>query len=112
MLCGQPPSQAESPIDVMMMHVGKIPVPPRQLAPEIPVALEQVTMRALAKRPEARFASMADLRAALRSFVATPSRLPSIGPISGPPTDVKPVVATSTWHRRARWVALASEVGG
>ena len=52
------------------MIVKEMPPPPRERAPErrIPVELADVCMRALAKRPDDRFATMEEMNAALRDF--------------------------------------------
>ena len=44
------------------------PPSPRRLVPELPEALEAIVLNALAKEPEARPASLAELRAALESI--------------------------------------------
>jgi eukaryotic-like serine/threonine-protein kinase len=74
MLCGRTPFQAESSMDVMMMHASSPPPAPRSLNPDIPPALELVIFKALAKRREDRFASMADFSAAIAAAMATPPR--------------------------------------
>jgi serine/threonine-protein kinase len=57
LLTGRLPFEAESPTQVVMMHLS-MPVPdPRQVCPErnVPDALAEVTQRALAKKPRERF---------------------------------------------------------
>lgn len=65
MLTGQPPFVRETTLDVVRAHLEESAVPPTQAQPKIPAALEQVVMRCIAKNPEDRFTSMADLEAAL-----------------------------------------------
>jgi serine/threonine protein kinase len=65
MLCGAPPFVDEAQLEVFVMHVVQPPVPPRQHNPEIPAGLEAAILRALAKDPAERFASMTELRDAL-----------------------------------------------
>jgi serine/threonine protein kinase len=65
MVCGMPPFVHASPMDVFVMHVLAKPVPPRQHVPDLPPQLEAVILRALAKKPADRFASMGQLREAL-----------------------------------------------
>lgn len=45
-----------------------VPVPPRQLRPAIPPALEAIVMRALAKDPAYRFQTASEMRAALEAL--------------------------------------------
>jgi hypothetical protein len=56
---------------VVMERIAKEPHPPlRGINPEIPAAFEAILERALAKKPEARYASAAEMAAALRASVA------------------------------------------
>ncbi|MDB4989450.1 MAG: Serine/threonine protein kinase PrkC, regulator of stationary phase, partial [Myxococcaceae bacterium] len=57
MLVGRPPFTDEDAVVVMARHIQELPETPRTAVPErpIPEALDQVTMRALAKDPAARF---------------------------------------------------------
>jgi eukaryotic-like serine/threonine-protein kinase len=65
MLCGKTPFCGAGLGDVMMMHLTTEPLPPSQLRPDLPPALERVILTALAKRPADRFASMTQLSDAL-----------------------------------------------
>jgi serine/threonine-protein kinase len=65
MLCGAPPFVGEGFGDVLVQHLTRPPEPPRMRNPAIPPALERVILRALAKTAAERYASMADLQAAL-----------------------------------------------
>ena len=67
MLTGEPPFQGANVRATMAMHVTKPPPSPRALRPELPVSIERVLMRALAKMPEERFASVAEFLTALES---------------------------------------------
>jgi beta-lactam-binding protein with PASTA domain/predicted Ser/Thr protein kinase len=100
-LVGQPPFQGESPVSVAYKHVSE-PVPlPRSRVPGIPVPLEAVTMKALAKNPANRYPSLDDLAADLRRFregrpVAAEAVLPpedatmAVGAVAGDPTRAVP----------------------
>jgi serine/threonine protein kinase len=70
LLSGRPPFTGETPLAVARQHVEATPAPLRELAPHVPPSLERVVLRALAKRPEDRFASAGELAEALRRFVA------------------------------------------
>jgi eukaryotic-like serine/threonine-protein kinase len=71
MLAGAPPFSSHSWGELVHMHIGVVPEPPRAGNPDIPERLEEVVLRALAKEPADRFQSMAELRQAL-----TESRVP------------------------------------
>lgn len=86
MLTGRVPFQADTPAATLLSHVTK-PVPPtRELQGELSAHIEEALKRALAKRPEARFASAADFVAAL-----TPAAWPSLEPVE----PVEPATATT-----------------
>jgi len=65
LLTGRVPFDSENDYELMRAHIESPPQPPRELAPEIPVEIEQVLLRALEKDPEARFPSTSEFRAAL-----------------------------------------------
>lgn len=62
---GQLPFYDENPIRVMSQHRNDPPLPPTYLNSNLPAALETIIMKLLAKRPEERFQSAAEARAAL-----------------------------------------------
>jgi serine/threonine-protein kinase len=55
-LCGQPPFSGPPPL-MLFQTIHQDPTRPRVLRPEIPRELEAICLKALAKRPEDRFAS-------------------------------------------------------
>src|SRR3954452_923628 len=57
LLTGRVPFDGEAPVSVALKQVSEHPVPPSQLRPGIPRALEAVVMRALEKDPAHRFQS-------------------------------------------------------
>src|SRR5262249_12985645 len=66
---GRPPFQAEK-LGLLLAQVQRDQPPrPSLLRPDLPAGLEAVCLKALAKRPQDRFASMADFAAALAPFV-------------------------------------------
>lgn len=66
MLTGRVPFNAESETQVMDMHRSVDPRPLRQLQPEIPQAVEDVVLRAMAKKPADRYRTATDLSRAFR----------------------------------------------
>ncbi|HXU61626.1 MAG TPA: hypothetical protein VN962_08000, partial [Polyangia bacterium] len=88
MLTGAPPFVSEGWGEVVLMHVTKPVPPPRQQNPDIPVELEAVILKALAKSPAERWTTMAELDTALRKAIGAPAR----GFVSGPPTVPAPLV--------------------
>ncbi len=73
MLCGRPPFVADTDAATALARLQGDPLRPRQVRPGVPKPLEEVVVRAMALDPDDRYASAADLRAALLSVGAAPS---------------------------------------
>jgi serine/threonine-protein kinase len=82
MLCGEVPFACENPGDLLMLIMAAEPDPPEQRVPDIPPALSEVVMRALAKEPDERFSDAAEMLGAL--LAAEPGLGASRGPLHGP----------------------------
>ncbi len=93
LLTGRVPFDAESPVAVALKQVSEVPVPPRELNPEIPPALDAVVLRALEKVPAQRFADADEFIAALQSG--------QLEPIAAPPPVVE--VLEEEEDRGRRW---------
>ncbi len=70
LLTGRPPFEAESPYAVVLHHVHTPPPRPRDLRPDLPLAVEQVVLKALAKNPNERYPSAGAFALALRDSLA------------------------------------------
>src|SRR5215207_2078775 len=81
---GRPPFSGESAMAIAYKHVQENPVPPRQLDPGLPDTLEAITLKCLAKNPDNRYPSAADLRADLRRFLDGARILAEPVPVPGP----------------------------
>ena len=68
--CGQVPFEADTPVSVLMKHAYEPPPPPRRRNPELPEELERVLLRALAKRPDDRYPTAAEMAADLDQVLA------------------------------------------
>jgi beta-lactam-binding protein with PASTA domain/predicted Ser/Thr protein kinase len=68
LLVGAPPFKSENPVSVAYKHVQETPARPTRRNPAVPVAIEAVTLKALAKNPANRYASADELAADLRRF--------------------------------------------
>jgi eukaryotic-like serine/threonine-protein kinase len=66
MLTGRLPFTGDDPLDVIHKHVHEPVVRPKRINPNIPGSVEQLVLKALAKDPEQRYASAAEMRAAFR----------------------------------------------
>ena len=66
LIAGAPPFEAETQIATAMAHAREQPPPLRSLRAGVPVSLERVVLKALAKDPADRFATAEEMAAALR----------------------------------------------
>jgi serine/threonine-protein kinase len=64
-LTGDPPFVGDSPVSVAYQHVREDPVPPSQRHPGISADLDAVVLKALAKNPDNRYQTAAEMRADL-----------------------------------------------
>lgn len=62
---GSPPFRVKTLSEAVFKHISAPPVPPREIRPDLPIALEEVILRCLEKRPEDRFATGIELAEAL-----------------------------------------------
>ncbi len=62
LLTGDVPFTTDSAVETLMMQLDKPPTPPGEREPSIPEPLEKLIMRMLAKRPEERPASAAEVK--------------------------------------------------
>ena len=65
MLTGEPPFVGDSPVAVAYQHVREDPIPPSRRYEGISADLDAVVLKALAKNPENRYQTAADMRADL-----------------------------------------------
>jgi len=65
LLSGRSPFEGKGPVQMLIAHLGEVPPSVASLRPEVPAALDAVVMKCLAKRPEDRYASAAELERAL-----------------------------------------------
>jgi len=98
-LTGKLPFDARNAMDFLQLHVTGQPVPLNRRVPGkvFPELLERILDRALAKRPEARFASAADFATALQSVLAGDTQLPERlgGPSAVTAVDLPTVKASA-----------------
>jgi serine/threonine protein kinase len=103
MVTGSVPFTAETPLAVLFKHISDPLPPPSLVKPDIPAAIEQVLLKALAKDPRDRFATAAEFVAAWeralqsRDTVQQPSDVRTVPPppaTTGAQTPSKPVPLT------------------
>lgn len=72
MLTGRLPFEGETPVFVAIQHINSIPISPRELNPDIPEALEAITMKAMAPNADQRYLSAEDMLEDLKEFRRNP----------------------------------------
>ena len=73
MITGRLPYEGDSPVAVAIQHINSIPLSPREIDPEIPEALEAITMKAMASDVAHRYISADAMLADLEEFRKNPS---------------------------------------
>ena len=113
MMTGSLPFDGESMGEVLVKQVTALPPVPRALNPAIPPSVEQILLRCLAKRVDARFATMMQLREALRAPEAYLRGSPPIAPARavGPGEEAKTLVLPTGAHAVMQKTQLAGPPG-
>ncbi len=73
MTTGRLPFEGDSPVSVAIQHINSIPLSPRDINPDIPEALEAITMKAMAPKADDRYISADAMLADLEEFRKNPS---------------------------------------
>jgi len=98
LLTGRVPFDGESAVTIALKHVAEEPVPPGQLNPAVPPALEAVVMRAMAKDPAQRFQDADSFIFALQHAMAGQ---PDGAAAAGDPVAALQAADRRTWRRVA-----------
>ncbi|HEX8472670.1 MAG TPA: tetratricopeptide repeat protein [Pyrinomonadaceae bacterium] len=83
-VAGRPPFSGVNALDICAQVLYVDPPPPSSVNPRVPAELDRITLKALAKKPEARYQSAEDLKADLHAIAAA---LPS-GDDDSVPTQI------------------------
>ncbi len=73
MLTGRLPFEGDSAISVALQHINSLPLPPSDFVPDIPPALEAITMKAMNPSLSKRYASAAQMYSDLENFKNDPT---------------------------------------
>ncbi|MCD8367718.1 MAG: Stk1 family PASTA domain-containing Ser/Thr kinase [Clostridiales bacterium] len=72
MLTGRLPYEGDSAISVALQHINSIPLSPRELVEDIPVGIEQITMKCMAPNRDLRYNDADEVLADLEAFRKNP----------------------------------------
>lgn len=92
LIVGEPPFEAEDPQSVLRQQVVVAPVPPSRKRAGVDNRADAIVMKALAKDREQRFASMREMRSALRDLLMTLGHSPT-SPLMRASTPPMPIAA-------------------
>jgi len=70
LLTGRPPFQGDSAVAVAYQHVRETPPPPSEFEPDVTPEIDAVVLAALAKQPDQRYQSAADMRSDILAVLA------------------------------------------
>lgn len=73
MTTGRLPFEGESPVSVAIQHINSIPLSPRDINPDIPEALQEITMKAMCPDANERYLSADDMLTDLEEFRKNPN---------------------------------------
>ena len=96
MLTGRLPYEGDNPVAVALQHINSIPVSPRELNPDIPLGIEQITLKAMASVADRRYANAEAMLMDLEDFRKNPEIDFGYGTLGG----VAPLVDEPTMIRR------------
>ncbi len=107
MLTGQPPFRARTPMAVLYKHVTQPAPPPSRTSPDVTADFDAVVLRALAKDPDSRFASVSQMAEAMREVRDSAGSAPRI-------SEPAPRVATpnNLPHELTSFVGREREIAG
>jgi serine/threonine protein kinase len=102
--CGYPPFQG-TPLEVAAQHMSMAPPPLQEQVPDLAPAIEEVVLKALAKEPQERFASVQEFAEALtHAYHTPPMQLASPAPtVEEPPSATASQVLQSTRKPEPMW---------
>ena len=101
MLTGKLPFDADSAVSVALMQVQQKPVPPSQIVPDIPPAVEHIVMKAMRKNVEARYQNAGEMLEDIEKFKENPDVVLETTP---PKTDPNYVAEDPQPKRKSRYV--------
>ncbi len=104
MVTGQFPFHADTPVAIALQHVTRQPPPPSSINPALPLALDTVLLKGLAKSPADRFNSAGEFAAAFRRALGTidtrtvirVGQLSQLSPVSPSLSAAAPIPAPSS----------------
>ena len=101
---GRLPFESDSAMGTVLMHMQDPVPPPRQFNPKLPLTVERVILKSLAKAPQDRFATVAALNDSYQRALRG-EEVPSIELAAPPPTTIAPAPVVAKAPAQRRWPA-------
>lgn len=101
LLAGRPPFQAKTVPALIQMHITEDPPPPQSFNPAVGSAASQVALKAMAKAPEARYASAEDMLRDLELLLRGEPTGMVVHPRLPPFTDAELIAYDWSWDLAA-----------
>jgi serine/threonine protein kinase/Flp pilus assembly protein TadD len=98
-VAGKPPFFGQSPIEICAKVIRDDPAPPSQLNKDVPAGIDQISLKALAKKPEQRYQTADEMIAALTEAQAVMDSAGSdrtVTRLISPPSGTHPTGALAT----------------
>lgn len=89
---GKLPFESASQFDLMLAHVNQAPQPPLEWQPELPAAINEIILKALAKEPLDRHQTAKEFREGLEAGAPAPVVKPVAAVVPAPPVEAPPRV--------------------
>jgi serine/threonine protein kinase len=98
---GRRPFEADTTFSILNQQLNVEPTPPIEFNPQLPVGLNQIIMKALAKDPDQRYQTGEEFRTALKAFrvadaAAATTMMPVPPPQAAPPPVAMPSISAVT----------------
>jgi len=114
LVTGKRPFDGDSQFAIMSAHLQKTPVPPIEIDPRLPKALNDAILMSVARVPAERFQTAAAFRNALGAIVpqAAPAPAPVVAAAPARPAEPQPAAQPAqpekSHSRRGLWIAIGA----
>ena len=125
MLTGRLPYDGDTPVSIAIQHINSMPLAPRDINPDIPEALEKITMKAMCADISKRYASTSEMLRDLEEFRRNPNieidyqgieldHVPSAGESTRPLTqeEISKIESPRPRRREEEWEQFDEEIPG
>jgi serine/threonine-protein kinase len=97
LLTGALPITGSTNYEIMLGHMQRVPVPPHEVATNVPLVISAAVMRSLAKKPEDRFATAEEFLHAMQLAPASAAQAVALS-VPAPMQAAKPAGIVSSRH--------------